>query len=189
MIAARLVVITLAFLVVSAFLVRTPKAVQVKKPSNEPPQKKIQKASDLSSKIVLSELKARGLDPAKTTTSPKLRDAFIQYDFQANGSGLNPNNKEFMDAAKNLSADLEETSLQSHVTIRTQTPGARVYYRLIGKETVTPFNQLTNDTADDITIGLYYIWAERAGKPTSSKEIIFRVIKKQATVDLVESIQ
>src|SRR5260370_36677469 len=100
-------------------------------PSNEPPQKKIQEASNLSSKVILSELKARGLDPAKTTTSPKLRDAFIQYDFQANGSGLNPNNKEFMDAVKNLSEDLGETSLQSHVTIHTQTPGARVYYRLI----------------------------------------------------------
>jgi hypothetical protein len=189
MITARLVPITLAFLLGSPFSVLTIKVVQVQQPSKKLPQKNIQKASDLSSKIIRSELKARGLDPAKKTTPRKLRDAFTEYDFHANGSGLNPSNKEFIDAAKNLSADLGETSLQSHVTVHTKTPGARVYYRLIGKETNTPFNQLTNDAADDITIGLYYIWAERDGKPTSSKEIIFRVIKEQATVDLVESIQ
>src|SRR5260370_16665410 len=96
MIAAKLVSITLAFLFLSPFSVRTPMAVQVRQPSNEPPQKKIQEASNLSSKVILSELKARGLDPAKTTTSPKFRDAFIQYDFQANVSGLNPNHKKFL---------------------------------------------------------------------------------------------
>jgi hypothetical protein len=183
MVAARLVVIALVFVIAPTISVAQRRQVQ-----KVPKQRTSVSASDLSSRVILSELKGRGLNPSKATTPQKLRDAFTQYDFEARGSGLNPNNKEFLEAAQNLSVDLSETSLQSHVTVRTKAPGARVWYRLIGGETDSPFNQLTNDTADDITIGLYYIWAERDGKPTSSKQLIFRVIKEQVPIDLVEAI-
>lgn len=184
MVATRLVVTAFAVVIVPTITVAQRRQVQ-----KVPNQRTSVSASDLSSRVILSELKGRGLNPSKATTPRNLRDAFTQYDFEARGSGLNPNNKEFLDAAKTLSVDLSETSLQSHVIVRTQTPGARIWYRLIGGETVSPFNQLTNNTADDITIGLYYIWAERDGKPTSSKEIIFRVIKEQVAIDLVETIR
>src|SRR5262249_15978898 len=132
------------------------------------------------------ELNARGLNLSEATTPEGLREAFTEYDFQARGSGLNSNKKELWDAAKSLSTALSQTSLQSHVSVRTQKPGARVWYSLIGRDKPTPFNQLTNDTADDMPIGLYYIWAERDGKPTSSKEIVFRIIQKKVPVDVVE---
>jgi hypothetical protein len=146
-------------------------------------------ASDLSSSVIKAELKARGLNPSAVSTSAALREDFTEYHFQGGGKGLNPNNRELWEAAQSLSLTLSQTSLQSHVTIRTQTPGARVWYRLIGRDTSVPFNQITNDTAEDLSIGLYYVWAERNGKATSSKDIVFRIIQKNVPIDLVEVIQ
>ena len=146
-------------------------------------------ATEVTAEAIRVELKARGLSSSEAATPEGLRNAFTEYDFQARGSGLNSNKKELWEAAKNLSAALSQTTLQSHVTVRTQKSGARVWYRLIGRDTPTPFNQLTNDTADDVSIGLYYIWAERDGKATSSKEIVFRIIQKKVPVDLVEVAQ
>ena len=148
------------------------------------------RGSDLSSKAIRTELKARGFDPSSASTPSALRDDFTEYDFQARGSGLNPNKKAFLEAAKNLSISLSETSLQSHVTVRTQRSGARVWYRLIGRDISLPFNQITNNTeGEDLSIGLYYVWAERDGKATSSKEIIFRIIQTKVPIDLVEVTQ
>jgi hypothetical protein len=136
--------------------------------------------TDVSSEAIRLDLKARGVNLSAGPTAEGLRNAFTEYDFQSRGSGLNSNKKELWEAAKSLSTALTETSLQSRLIVRTQKPGARVWYRLVGRDAATPFNQLTNNSEEDVSIGLYYIWAERGGKATSSKNIVSRIIQKKA---------
>jgi hypothetical protein len=141
--------------------------------------------SDLSSALTRAELKKRGIDPLSVAT---LRDAFIVYDFHAgSGDNLNSNAEEILKALKDLNTGLGQTSLQSHLSVRTKKPGARVWYRLIGGDDSHQINQLTNRAEDDIPVGFYFVWAERSGRLTSSKTGVFRIIRAKATVDLEET--
>jgi len=143
--------------------------------------------SDLSSALTRAELKERGIDPL---AAPTLRDAFVVYDFQAGpGNNLNSNAEDILKALKDLNAGLGQTSLQSHLFVQTKNAGARVWYRLIGGDDSHQINQLTNHAEDDIPVGFYFVWAERSGRPTSSKTSVFRIIKSKATVELEETNQ
>jgi hypothetical protein len=151
-------------------------------------QAKRASSADLSPRTIRAELTARGLNLSKPSTPTALRDALVVYDYQAgNGVNLNSNTDEVLKAIKGLNEELGQTSLQSHVTVRTKNSGARVWYRLIGREDSHPFNQLTNHSEDDISIGLYFVWAERNGNPTSPKTLPFRIIKAREAVELEES--
>jgi hypothetical protein len=142
---------------------------------------------DISSDTVRKELRKRGVDATSTATLTGLKDALVQYDFQVgNGNNLNSNSEEVVKAIKDLNASLFQTSLQCHIKIRTKSAGARIWYRLIGRDDAHQFNQLTNGTEDDIPIGIYSIWSERHDTPTSSKTAVFRIIQVKTVVDLEE---
>jgi hypothetical protein len=141
---------------------------------------------DASSSTIRRELTERGLKSA--TLSGPLAEALVVYDFEVgNGHNLSPNSKdEVLKAVKELNTSLRSTNLQSRVAVKTKAAGARVFARLVGREDTYAFNQLTNNSVSDLSIGLYFIWTERAGIPTSSKTIIFRIIQKEVLVDLEE---
>jgi hypothetical protein len=137
---------------------------------------------------MLRELKARGIDPLDSNANHNLRLAYISYEFEAGqGKNLNSNQEDISKALEKLNTGLAETALSSHVKVRTPRPGARVWYTLVGSGGKHPFNQLTNNSEDDLPIGIYFIWSEREGKVTSSKQIPFRIIQAAISVDLEET--
>jgi hypothetical protein len=142
---------------------------------------------DLSPSAVRGDLKERGIDLSTESAPPVLRDALVEYDFVAGkGENLNSNTQEVLRSIKDLNAAIKLAALQSHVIVRTKDSGARVVYRLIGGGDSLYFNQLTNHTEDDIPIGLYFVWAERGGQPTSSTTAKFKIIQTHTSIDLEE---
>jgi hypothetical protein len=92
------------------------------------------KKADLSSTAIRRELQDRGVDLSARSGSQSLNEALVQYDFQVSGANLNSNSEDILKAIKELNSTLGKTALLSHVTVRTKHPGARIYYRLIGRE-------------------------------------------------------
>ena len=161
-------------------LPQRPGTLQTKAPPRSDP-------SDLSPGAVREELKVRGVDLSAASTPRALRDASVEYDFVAGkGQNLNSDHEQVLKAIKDLNMGFKQTSLQSHVAVHTKKPGARVMYRLIGGGDSLQFNQLTNNTEDDVPIGLYFVWAERNGHPTSPKTSPFKLIKARISIDLEE---
>jgi hypothetical protein len=143
--------------------------------------------SDLSPDTVRRELGKR-VDLSRPSTPQALQDGLVEYGFVAGpGANLNSNSEEVLKAIKDLNQGFSETSLQSDLTVHTARPGARVRYRLIGQTDSMQFNQLTNQAEDKIPIGLYFVWSERGGRPTSSETAKFRIIQAKTRVDLEES--
>jgi hypothetical protein len=90
---------------------------------------------------------------------------------------------------KILSDTLRATGVSVNVPFNaTGGAGARVRYRLMTDDgepqTAT---KLTNHAGARMSCGLYYIWTERGGKPTSSKDAWFTVVPDMAVpIDLDE---
>jgi hypothetical protein len=144
--------------------------------------------SDLSSSILLSELRARGVDPLSASGSADLRDTFVDFDFRTGGGrNLMLTDDGLLKSAKNLSTALANMPERCLVRIRTPSPGARIKFRLISRDLYQTFPQLTNATEDSLPLGFYHIWAERNEVRTSSNTIIFRVVKADLTIDLEEA--
>jgi hypothetical protein len=142
---------------------------------------------DFSSAAIYAELKRRGLDPLRPTASKALRRAYVDYDFAA-GGGHNLESSDTVASARRLNNAFVQLALTSLVHVRTVRPGARIKYRLAGEDMILALPQLTNNADDTIPIGLYYFWAERAGKATSQPEP-FRVISPTVPIDIEEAAQ
>jgi hypothetical protein len=144
--------------------------------------------SDLSPAALREELRLRGVDLSAASKPGGLRDALVEYDFVAGkGTNLNSDNEEVLKAIQDLNLGLKQISLQSHVSVHTKEPGARVVYRLIGGGDSLQLNELTNHAEDDIPVGLYFVWAERNGHVTSPKTAKFKIIQTRTSIDLEES--
>lgn len=141
---------------------------------------------DVSSATLLSELGMRGLDPLSDSAPAAIRDAFVEYDFSIGGGHNLAENPASLKSAERLSVALAASSLQATVRVRTALPGARVRFRLVGRTLEQMFPRLTNDSEDQLPIGLYYIWAERNNVATSSRKGIFRIVQSHLTIDLEE---
>jgi hypothetical protein len=139
---------------------------------------------DVSSAAIYADLKARGVNPLKATAPKTLRHAYADYDF-ALGGGHNLENSNNPASIKSLNEAFNNLGLQSLVKARTEQPGARIKFRLVGKDAVISLPQVTNNAEDTIPIGLYYFWAERNAKATSKPET-FRVIKAVVQIDIQE---
>ena len=143
--------------------------------------------SDISPAAVGADLQSRGIDLSNGRGPQSLRDAMIAYSFVAgNGANLSANNGEILSTILKLNAAFGQTALESHVSVQTGTTGARIHYQLIGRDDTRQMNELTNRAEDDISIGLYYVWAERNGHPTSPKDAVFRIIQARTTLQLEE---
>ena len=144
--------------------------------------------SDVSANVIYTELKERGIDPVGQGAKADLTDAFIDYHYRSDGKALNlqATQPEIQKSAEVLSVAIGGTSLRSRVTVKTKTAGARVRYRLIGRQSVNAFSQLTNEASEPLTIGLYNIWSERNGTATSSQTEVFRIIRPELVVDVEE---
>lgn len=141
--------------------------------------------SDTSPNAVYLDLRDRGLDPL-LGSDQALRLAFIQYDTaMGDASNLNPEFEDAQAAASALNTELAKTTHNSFVRIRTEFPGARIRYRLIGKANLNSMPQLTNSTGRPLRIGLYSIWAERNGERTSTP-MVFRVTSERTDIDIEE---
>jgi hypothetical protein len=145
---------------------------------------------DLSPQAILDDMKRRGVDlNVDHPDRASLLDAYSAYLLAAgDASNLAMPSDAVRTAQEGLAAELSKSGLQSQVTFRTKVPGARVYYRLAGRERSQPSRALTNEAAERMPIGLYYIWTERSGKATSSTQgPLFRIISERLTVTLEES--
>jgi hypothetical protein len=143
-------------------------------------------ANQLAAESVYQELKERGLDPLSAASPSEIRSAFIDYHAALGDSLTLLGSPGAVSSAEELSAKLSATALRSQVRIRTTMAGARVLFRLIGRSATQRMPQLTNDAFEDMPIGLYQIWSERNGIATSSTSDVFRIIRRQVEVDLVE---
>ena len=144
------------------------------------------RANQLAAESVYHELKERGLDPLGGASSPALTSAYIDYHAAVGDSLTLLGSPGAVSSAEALSSKLSETALRSRVRIRTTMPGARVLFRLIGRTAAQRMTQLTNDAFEEMPIGLYQIWSECNGVATSSTSDVFRIIRRQVEVDLVE---
>ena len=83
----------------------------------------------------------------------------------------------------NITSSLTVVSLpKSGATIKYQTVGKR--YR--NEDPVTA-GQTTTCT-ETVPIGLYYIWAERGGKPTSDRNSVYHIINSQQRIEITEHV-
>lgn len=89
------------------------------------------------------------------------------------------------EAAKyNITSNLTVVSLpQSGATIKYQTVGKR--YR--NEVPVTAGG--TTTCQETVPIGLYYIWAERGGEPTSDRNNLYHVINSQQRIEITENVR
>ena len=144
------------------------------------------RANQLAAESVYQELKERGLDPLSAASPSEVTSAYIDYHATVGDSLTLLGSPGAVSSAEELSAKLSATALRSQVRIRTTLPGARVLFRLIGRSAAQRMPQLTNDAFEEMPIGLYQIWLERNGVATSSTSDVFRIIRRQVEVDLVE---
>jgi hypothetical protein len=88
------------------------------------------------------------------------------------------------EAAKyNITSSLTIVSLpKSGATIKYQTAGKR--YR--NEDPVTAGK--TTTCKETVPIGLYYIWAERGGKPTSDRNGLYNVISSEQQIEITENV-
>lgn len=144
--------------------------------------------TDVSANVIYTELKERGVDPLSSGIKTDMNDAFVDYHYRSDGKSLNAQatSPEIQRSAEALSNVMAKTALMSRVRVKTKLEGARVRYRLIGRQSSTAFSQLTNEAAEPLTIGLYHVWAEREGVATSSQTEVFRIIRPDVIVDLEE---
>jgi hypothetical protein len=143
---------------------------------------------DLSPMVIYAELKERGVD-AVLGAPQEVRRAYAQYDTVfGNGHNLNTGTADAAKSATALNNALSQLNLASDVQVRTANPGARIRYRLVGADQIGALPQLSNSAEDNLAIGIYLIWAERANAQTSVP-IPFRIVKPRITVDLEEKAQ
>lgn len=76
-------------------------------------------------------------------------------------------------ALKDISAELRRSSgYSTEVYICTACCGAQIKYRLISDEREFVLARLTNSSEPfPLTVGIYHVWAERNGKPTSKVDL------------------
>jgi hypothetical protein len=156
------------------------------RPSTDRGKVVVLRPNDLSSVNIATELKSRQVDVLDERQPASLRDAFVTYDYENSGNNLVTATPAGRKAASDLAKALALTKLRSRISVTTAKPGARVYFQLIARDSATPSGRLTNETTEDLTIGLYYIWTERGGLPTSRKADVFRVVAPSLRVDIEE---
>jgi hypothetical protein len=147
-----------------------------------------QTLADLDPNQIYLEAKERGVDLLSRKTDRHLREAFVTLHAAADESGsqLVSEDKPWTKAAREVSSGLSQTKLVSTMMVRTITPGAQIKYKLIGDSRELTAGRLTNSTSEQVVIGLYHVWAERNGHPSSSEEVIYRVIRPEVIIDLAE---
>lgn len=82
-----------------------------------------------------------------------------------------------------------DCNVRSEVIISTPRDGAQIRYQLVGDRIAgkapTMVSQPTT-CVEKMLIGHYHIWAERRGKPTSSKTDVFRVLDEKVRIRISE---
>jgi hypothetical protein len=97
-------------------------------------------------------------------------------------AGNNPSRRFLVDVANSLAA----IDLTSAVTIETERDGATIKCRFLGNPKGTLTGQWEEKAGAEFPIGLYYIWTERDGKPTSPTDAWYRIIRKQERIKIYE---
>jgi hypothetical protein len=84
----------------------------------------------------------------------------------------------------------ERYEIRSTVKVETKKPGATIRYQTLAERATAGGAVRTmkhpTQCSEKVAIGSYYIWAERAGKPTSSRNDWFDIVDKRESVKLVE---
>ena len=134
-------------------------------------------------------------------TDPQRRQAAVEVDEILLASGLAApdrssastllgNSNELASVLPRLthvSERLLHSGCTSTVDFRTSKSGALIHYVPIGRRKVTTGLVPTNETNETLPIGIYHVWTERAGKVTSEKANIFRILRSQERVQVVEN--
>ncbi len=83
-----------------------------------------------------------------------------------------------------------KSGVNSHLTVSTSNgSGAAVRYETLGARLVGSAPRIMStpsESTDDVAIGTYYVWAERNGLATSSKDSQFDIVTPQRTITLIE---
>jgi phosphate transport system substrate-binding protein len=82
---------------------------------------------------------------------------------------------------------LGRTKLKSTVVFATDEVGATVRYRFLSQAAATPVREPASRVEADVPIGLYYVWTERDGKPTSPTDAWFPVVREQERIKVYEA--
>jgi hypothetical protein len=85
-----------------------------------------------------------------------------------------------------LAEALAATGLSTTVRFLTAEPGAKIRYHLAGRQSHETAHGLSNDSLEVLPIGLYYVWCERDGVPTSPAER-YKLIQETETLHLLET--
>lgn len=83
-----------------------------------------------------------------------------------------------------LNTQLAATGLTSRVTVSSKPSGATVKFRLVGLSEVRTGNSLTNETKEILPIGIYHVWTEVNGKPTSSLDDRRTIVEKDVAIEI-----
>ena len=84
-----------------------------------------------------------------------------------------------------LSEYLVDTGLVSHVFFHTPTDGAVIKYHLVSDDQAVTVDKKTNSIEPLVlNIGVYHIWSERDGRPTSPPETQYHITNKIVDLEL-----
>ncbi len=98
--------------------------------------------------------------------------------------GLSTSASEDSEDSIDLARHLAATGLTSEVSFRTTMPGATIRYRLLCKSEAETAALKTNDALETLPIGLYFVWAERNGQPSSKHR--YRIVEERKPLDIPE---
>jgi phosphate transport system substrate-binding protein len=90
-------------------------------------------------------------------------------------------------ALAQLERMLARTGLTSSVTFATDKKGATMKFRSVGQPTAVLSDNLPSGTKVTVPVGLYYVWTERNGKPTSPTDALFPVVREEEGIKVYET--
>lgn len=128
----------------------------------------------------------------------RLQEAEVPEDklraiMDAYGNWLDEGRREelWADVSDAVAAAAFRKNVSSEVTVLTvPEPGAMVKYQLVGerRRSEEPRSMGATEITKSLTVGDYYIWAERDGIETTSRDEWFEIIEPEELVRLAEAI-
>jgi hypothetical protein len=122
---------------------------------------------------ILSRLRARGLPDAD----------ILRIEQMVRTLGEEPTQEQLLRLANTLG----RTGLKSAAVFAAAQEGATVRYRFLSQVDATPMGEPTRRVEATLPIGLYHVWTERDGKPTSPTDAWFPVLREQERIKVYET--